>query len=235
MKLFNWFKNNGKKTDGDSEKIQHEANQIEPKEQFRLLISEVIKPILKENNYKKKSLTFYKSDGDLTYVLNFQRSLENTAEKAKFYLNCGIYSSQIDKTLDGIEIKEPKEYECHYTVRIGQLKNTGDDGYIIDKTTDIDALKSTINSDLNFALELFDKILTLPDLIKQMIEHNSKDFDLFEYLVLKDDNENLKRQLIKMHSFWGYEKQWKSIRKNLNIILKTHNKDYTIDSIIDSI
>ncbi len=202
------------------------------KEIFIEIISDTIKPFFKEKGYGKKALSFYKKSDDLTFVINFQNSQGNNSNQTIFYINCGIYCSHIDKTIDKIELKEPKEYECHYRVRISQITNSKFDRYIIDTTTDSEKLKQTLIEDLKISLNHFERIRTINDLTDLMISYNSLDFDLFEYFILTSELENIVKQVKKINDIWSSEGRWSSIKDNLNRILRQYKQQMTIEEIL---
>ena len=227
MKLFNWLT---KQTEKTNEIIK--TQQLTTKETLNDIISETIKPFLKDNGYGKKALTFYKKSDDLTFVINFQNSQGNSSDQTRFYINCGIYSSHIDKTIDKIELKEPKEYECHYRVRISQITNSKLDGYTIDTNTDSDKLKQSLKEDLKTTLRHFDSIKSITDLTDLMISYNCLDFTLFEYFILTSDLKNTEKQVKKIEEVWNSEVRWTRIKNDLNRILTQYNQQMTIDEIL---
>ena len=200
---------------------------------FNSLINENVKGLLKSNGFKKKALTFYKQGNELVYVINFQRSQGNSSEQVKFYVNCGIYSAHIDKTIDKSELNEPKEYECHYRVRISRLVNSKEDGYKIDKSTDIKSLVLKLSDDLGVVLKHFEKYTTTSDLINLMIDYNSLNYYLFDYLILSGNKTQLKKQIQKIYDLWSSESRWIRIKNDLNNRLKEHKMNTTIEEIIE--
>lgn len=69
------------------------------KEKFIQLIADTVKPLLKTNGFSKKGMNFYKRKDDLIFMFNFQNSQGNTFDQTKFYINCGIHSTKIDKVI----------------------------------------------------------------------------------------------------------------------------------------
>jgi len=142
------------------------------KEKFNQLIAEVVKPLLKENGFTKKGMSFYKRNADLVFLLNVQNSQGNSSEQTKFYINCGIHSTTIDKVIGRSELVEPKEYECYFKDRISSLINATDDGYLITKDTDLETLSLTLHQDLKTVLLLYNNINKTSDLTDLMINKN---------------------------------------------------------------
>ena len=234
MKLFSWINKSNDITDkraGDNPTFQVHVNIIDS---FNNLINENIKERLKTNGYKKKALTFYKKDKELVYVINFQKSQGNSDEQLKFYINCGIYSALIDKTIDKPGLLEPKEYECHYRVRISTLINSKEDGYKIDRLTDLESFTLKLSDDLGIVLNHFDNYKSTLDLINLMIDYNSLDYSLFDYVVLTGDDFHLRKQVNKIYELWSSESRWTRIKNDLNSRLKEHHKKQTIEEIIDN-
>src|SRR3989344_537203 len=142
------------------------------KEKFNQLITNTAKPFLKANDFGKKGMNFYRKKDDLIFLFNFQSSQGNTFEQTKFYINCGIHSTKIDKVIGKPELLEPKEYDCYFKNRISAIINSADDGYFIKEDTDLLNLSLTIIADLTTVIAMFDSIKSTNDLTDLMINKN---------------------------------------------------------------
>lgn len=234
MKLFSWISKHNDMTDkktgvNPALPIYENIN-----DSFNSLINENVKQILKTTGFKKKALTFFKQGNELIYVINFQKSQGNSSELVKFYVNCGIYSALIDRTIGKSELLEPKEYECHYSVRISTLVNSKEDGYKIDRSTDLKSLAQKLSDDLGVVLRHFENYESTSDLTNLMTDYNSLDYNLFDYFILKGDEMQLRKQLQKINELWSSESRWRRIKNDLNIRLREHNKNQTIEEIIEN-
>lgn len=204
------------------------------KEKFNQLITAVVKPLLKENGFTKKGMNFYKRSDDLVFLLNFQNSHGNTAEQTKFYINCGIHSTYIDKVIGRSELVEPKEYECYFKDRISSLVNAVDDGYLITNGTDLETLSLKLDQDLKSVLLMYGHIKKISDLTDLMINKNGLNNykELFEFLLLTDNQVDTKRFVKNLYDTFGHEKRWKIFEDNLSELLRENKRKEIIADLI---
>ncbi|WP_342476893.1 DUF4304 domain-containing protein [Paenibacillus sp. FSL H7-0350] len=57
------------------------------KELFKQVIKQDVKPFFSAQGYRTKDLNFYKTEGQLIYNINIQKSTGNTWDKLSFYVN----------------------------------------------------------------------------------------------------------------------------------------------------
>ncbi len=227
MNLLNWLTGTLKK---NTENIK--AEQLTTKEKFNLIISDTVKPFLKAYGFTKKALTFYKKLDNLIFVINFQNSQGNNSQLNQFYINCGIYSKTIDISTGKHELLEPKEYDCHYRVRISRITKNQIDEYKIFDTTDLETIKAKLLNDLGLTIKLFEEINSISDLTDLMIDNNCYDNKLFIYFILTNDRLNLQKQVNGLNEVFSKESCWPRIKDNLNQLLKDYNQPTTIDEIL---
>ncbi|MEQ5777143.1 DUF4304 domain-containing protein [Thalassospira sp. NFXS8] len=88
------------------------------------LIKNYVTPLLKQHGFKKKGLTWNKSNDGFVQVVNFQLSRFNSDVEKDFTINIGVFNSQVWKKCWG---KEPpkviKEEDCFPRMRVGRLLN----------------------------------------------------------------------------------------------------------------
>ena len=195
------------------------------KEKFDELIAR-IKPLLKESGFSKSGLSFYKNAGALIYVLNFQKSSGNTADKTRFYINCGIYAPAIDAAQGRETLAKPKEYECHFRDRISSLARCEVAFYEIAENTDVTELEAILAGELKAAIEFFDRIKTERVLIGLMLKRSGLFVidQLFEYLLIKGEDEALTRSALKLFAEYGGEARWMIFERRINGLLKKHGR-----------
>ena len=196
------------------------------KAKFDELISQV-KPLFKDNGFTKNGLNFYKNTPEFIYVVNFQKSNGNTAFETRFYLNCGIYGAFIDAATGKETVLKPKEYECHFRDRISSIIDSKAAYYEINESTDAAALCENLTSDLRAVFSFFEEIKTERNLIDLMLERNGLAVidQLFEYLLIKHEQEILIRQALNLFQKYGNEARWKIFERRINDLLKKYEKN----------
>jgi hypothetical protein len=188
---------------------------------FDQLINTVVKPLLKENRFSKKSLNFYKK-GDLIWMFNFQKSKGNFGEHVWFFINCGIYLPALDIQLSGKALTEPKDHECHFRERIENITERGLYGgsYYINNDTDLEALSADMASDLQIVIRFFNNIKTEDDLLDLLLTNGrTNNFELFRYFYLKNDVPRMKALVQELYTLFGKESRWSIFERNLKEIL----------------
>ena len=81
-----------------------------------------LKPILKQDGYRKSGRTWHREYKDAIQVVNIQSSRWNDSNEAGFAINVGCYYPQVAKLLGDEVLQKPKEYECMTRARLGSLK-----------------------------------------------------------------------------------------------------------------
>jgi len=205
------------------------------KEKFNQLITDTVKPFLKANGFGKKGMNFYRKKDDLIFLFNFQSSQGNTFEQTKFYINCGIHSTKIDKVIGKTELLEPKEYDCYFRNRISSITKSTDDGYFIKEDTDLPNLSLSIIADLKTVISMFDNIQSTNDLTNLMINKNGLNNyrELFEYLIRTENKRDLGHFVKQLYSTFGTEKRWTIFESNLTDLLKENGKSETLVDILN--
>lgn len=198
------------------------------KERFNELISQTIKPLLKEEQFVKKGLNFFKQKDDLIFLFNFQNSQGNTGAQIRFYINCCIHSTAVDQAIGRAQNTAPKEYECYFRKRISDMTGAQTDGYIINGETNMQVLEAAIVKDLKKAISVFNQIFSCKDLVNLMIRKNGLNNyqELFEYLLIKKDHAGLQQYMGQLYQTFGKEKRWNIFENNINnLLLKYQYKE----------
>lgn len=196
------------------------------KTKFDELIAQV-KPLFKDNGFTKSGLNFYKNTPKFIFVVNLQKSSGNTAFETRFYVNCGIYGAFIDTTTGKETFLKPKEYECHFRDRISSIIDSNTLYYEINENTDTEALCQNLIIDLTAVFRFFGEIKTERNLIDLMLDRNGLAVidQLFEYLLIKNEQEILNRQALNLFEKYGNEARWKIFERRINGLLKKYEKN----------
>ncbi|SHE79062.1 protein of unknown function [Pedobacter caeni] len=205
------------------------------KEKFNQMIAGIVKPLLKEEGFSKNGMNFYRKKEDLIFLFNFQNSQGNSAQETKFYINCGIHSTNIDRVIGKTTGLDPKESECYFRKRISSIVESTNDGYVITQETDLNTLGLKLDEDLKAAIAMFNNITSTNDLIDLMIEKNGLNNyrELFKYLLLTERKTQLKQFVKQLHRTFGAEKRWAIFENNLTEVLKDNNSKETIAAILN--
>ena len=82
-------------------------------------------PLLKSHSFKKRGETYIRTNHELAYLIDIQRSRWNDEREAQFTLNCGIYVPGVVSTyLHKTEPVKTKIEDCTLTARVGMLSDT---------------------------------------------------------------------------------------------------------------
>ena len=157
---------------------------------FDEIIKEHIAPFLKKQGFKKQNLNFYKTEGDVIFMFNFQKNSYNSVDYVSFFINCGIYSTEIMQVIGAPVSPNPKEYECVYNARIDHLSKSKNKEFELlssDENTKI-TLANTVISELEKALSFYKTIENNDDLVDLCTKEGTYFWqNLFRYLAIKKD------------------------------------------------
>ncbi len=180
---------------------------------FDEMIKEHIAPFLKKQGFKKQNLNFYKKEGDVIFMFNFQKNTYNSVDYVSFFINCGIYSQEVSRTIGKPVLPNPKEYECLYNARIDQISGSNNKDFELlssDENHKIEVANVVI-SELEKALLFYKTIRSNDDLLDYCIKEGTYFWqELFHYLAIKKDITRL-AQYVKFYGnvFKGDERrQW---------------------------
>jgi len=204
------------------------------KDKFDEIIKETVKPLMKEKEYRKIGLTFYKEKKDLIYMINIQKSTHNNYEKISFYINCCIHSKQMDEILDK-EIKtRPKHYQCYYRKRIESILENSKKRYTITSDTEKQELQKELKSNIRQAVEYLEITNTLDKLIKLMIKqnglHNYREILLFLLKTSKADY--TKMYIKKLYQDFNKDNRWMQFEQQIIEILESNKSDLNMSELI---
>ena len=99
--------------------------------EFKEIIFDGLKEVLKPLGYKKSGSTFSLSNGEITYYINVQGSRDSTATTLKLTLNIEIASAFLFKYED---TSIPEKWYRNYTKRIGQFQDSSLDKWWVIET-----------------------------------------------------------------------------------------------------
>ena len=111
------------------------------------IISLQLKPLLKDEGYRKASRTFRYFGNNFVKVVNVQASSWNSSEDGKFTINLGVYFPKLAEVHDYLDVSDkPTESECLVSTRIGLLMPTKEDfWWSVDKESSISKLSQELS------------------------------------------------------------------------------------------
>ncbi|MGG1658116.1 DUF4304 domain-containing protein [Brevibacillus sp. NRS-1366] len=177
---------------------------------FNDLIKQDVKPFLSECGFAKKSLNFNKITESLIYMFNFQKSSGNTADNVMFYVNCGIYAAELAQIQSREILTAPKEAECHFRARIGEITESLPDRFSITSDTNMDDLRKTLLSGLEEVIHFYDTMTSARSIVDY---YTSGPFlhlgeESFHLLLQSNDVAAAKHYLKALQEKYGIEKRW---------------------------
>jgi hypothetical protein len=139
--------------------------------EFDEILKNLVFPFFKELGFKKNGNGFNKKIGEITQVVNIQKSRWNNKDNVSFTFNIGFFSAEIyiDFWNKGIP-KFIKDYDCQITYRLGQLTKGSDYWYELNERIEKANLEIEIYENLNHYLKPFiEKTIDLNSL-KELIQ-----------------------------------------------------------------
>ncbi|WP_081426529.1 DUF4304 domain-containing protein [Sorangium cellulosum] len=92
------------------------------KNRINKIIHEALSGALTPYGFKQRGDDYIRRIGDVSHVVNTQRSRWNEGNRVSFTLNCGVHVSHVTSTFRNLpEPAQPKLTDCCISVRIGML------------------------------------------------------------------------------------------------------------------
>ncbi|MBP1161616.1 DUF4304 domain-containing protein [Rhodococcus sp. PvR099] len=173
---------------------------------FATLLGESAVPLLKEQGFRKRKLTFTRERDGLVDVVNLQRSAGNSHESIRFYVNCGVYSVEFDRVIGRTPQQRPSEVDCQYRRRIESIATGIGPHVTVHADTDVPAAADELRAALTSALAVMGQ-LRGPDDIAQSVGSDI-DFDVLRYRLATRDESGAREQYIRARSRFGAEDRW---------------------------
>ncbi|WP_103110134.1 DUF4304 domain-containing protein [Brevibacillus reuszeri] len=179
-------------------------------ELFNDMINQDVKPFLSNQGFTKKSLNFYKMSDSLIYIINFQKSSGNTTDNVMFYVNCGIYAAELAQIKSREILTAPKESECHFRARIGEITETVPDRFSISPDTNREDLKRILLGGLAEVIHFYETMTSARSIVDY---YTSGPFlhlgeESFHLLLQSNDVTAANHYLKALHKKHGSEKRW---------------------------
>lgn len=86
-----------------------------------------------------------------------------------FYVNCGIYAEELAQIQSREILTAPKEVDCHFRARIGEIAESVPDRFSITPTTDMDDMRKTLQNGLEKVIQFYNTMNSARNLVDYYI------------------------------------------------------------------
>ena len=197
-------------------------------ELFNDMIKQDVKPFLSNHGFAKKSLNFYKMSDSLIYMIHFQKSSGNTADNVMFYVNCGIYAAELAQIQSREILTAPKESECHFRARIGEITETVPDRFSISPDTNMDDLRRILLGGLAEVIHFYETMTSARSIVDY---YTSGPFlhlgeESFHLLLQSNDVAAATHYLKALHKKHGSENRWTIFENKYKAIFNKYGVEF---------
>jgi len=206
-----------------------------PKDLFADLIKCTVAPYLKNDGFKKASLNFHKTHGDLYYVINFQCDTRNSYGQHRFYVNCGIHSYALDKILGQVRSKPPKYFECFFHARIEQITGSSNQWYDLNSGTDMEDVTICVMSDIQKLIKYLNTIDTTESLVEILLTgYGLMQYEeTLRYLIKTGNMQRMADFAKKIYDVKpNVEGRWSFFENKVNTILSSEGFKYKLQDFV---
>ncbi len=197
---------------------------------FNDVIKQDVKPFLANYGFARKKLNFYHGTESLHYMFHFQKSAGNSADHVMFYVNCGIYASELAQ-LQAKEVPaEPQESECHFRARIGEIAKSVPDRFSITPDTDRAELSTSLLGGLEEVIHFYEKMTSARSIVDYYTAgpylHLGE--ESFRLLLQSDDTAEAHRYLKALQDKYGSEQRWAIFENKYRAIFEQYGVEFAL-------
>ena len=199
---------------------------------FNDMIKKDITPFLSKLGYKKKTLNFYKTTENLIYMFHFQKSSGHSADNAMFYVNCGIYATELAQIQSKEILTAPKEVECHFRARIEEIVKSVPARFSITSATNINDVREILFHGLEEVHHFYKTMTSVRSIVDY---YTSGPFlhlgeESFHLLLQVNDLTAATQYLKALQKKHGTEQRWTIFENKYHAIFKQYgvNIDYIL-------
>jgi Domain of unknown function (DUF4304) len=159
-------------------------------EVFNEMVKEYLAPYFKSKGFKKQNLNFYKEENGFIFLINFQKNSYNSVDYVAFFINCGIYCTEIEQIVGAEIIAKPKEHDCLFRERFERITGFPKQEFELLESSDAGKkdLAETIMTELDKVLTFFESTKSVDDLVTLCTNRGSYFYEkIFKYLCVKKD------------------------------------------------
>jgi len=195
---------------------------------FNELIKQDVKPLLSKHGFAKKSLSFSKPEGDLIYIINFQKSAGNSSDNVMFYVNCGIYAGELARIQSKEILTAPQEVDCHFRARIEEIATSAPDRFAVTPDTNMENLRTTLLSGLEEVIHFYGTMNSARSIVDYYTAgpylHLGE--ESFKLLLQSNDAAAAKRYLKALQEKHGAENRWTIFENKYRAIFQQYGVEF---------
>lgn len=188
------------------------------KARFDALLSDAVRPMLKERGFAKSGPTFTRRRGPLYDVINFQGSdVNGTGLLHRFYINVGIGSVDVDAAGGEPASARPKLDGCVVSRRWEELVDGAPARIEIRPDSHLDELREQLLNRLDRLVAVLDAVPTTDALVELAVERNRlhQMQKSCAYLAATGDVARLRRYVAKLRQEFGDDLRWPIFNRQL--------------------
>ncbi|MGW0174211.1 DUF4304 domain-containing protein [Rhodococcus sp. NPDC003322] len=188
-----------------------------------------VRPLLKGLGFRKRALVFTRVRDGLTDVVTLQRSSGNSGGHVRFYVNCGVYSTEFAAAIGDTVTERPREVDCQFRCRLDSLVPGAPQWYEIDDA----AAAEPIGTALAAALETAASALAAVSTSDEVADRISRGVatEAFRYRVATGNWESAREIYRSIRAEFGTEDRWPRI----DAILRSHVPEATLALIVEPV
>ncbi|EME15591.1 DUF4304 domain-containing protein [Rhodococcus triatomae] len=175
-----------------------------------------VRPLLKSLGFRKRALVFTRSRGELTDVVSLQRSAGNIGGHVRFYVNCGVHSSEFAAAIGDTVADRPREVDCQFRCRLDELAPGAPQWFEIDDEDAAASLGPLLAGYLDTAARALGTVTTADELAHRISGGGA--IEAFRYRVATADWASARDIYRSVRAEFGAEPRWARI----DAILRSH-------------
>ncbi|WP_341346637.1 DUF4304 domain-containing protein [Paenibacillus sp. FSL H3-0469] len=183
---------------------------LDMKELFKQIIKQDVKPFFSAQGYRTKDLNFTKSEDQLIYNINIQKSSGNTWDKLSFYVNCTIHSTELAQLQISQSSIVSVAGSSHFTSRIREIVPAAPDRYTLTKEVDVDSFTAELLQHLDQALAFMYTLTDARSILDYYMERTALHLseETFRFLLRAGETKTAKLYLKQLQDEYGAEPRW---------------------------
>jgi hypothetical protein len=143
-------------------------------------------------------------------------------------VNCGIYAAELAQVQSKEILTAPKEVECHFRARIGEIAESVPDRFSITPDTSFADLRSTLLSGLEEVIHFYDNMTSARSIIDY---YTSGPFlhlgeESFHLLLQSNDVAAAEHYLKALQEKYGTEKRWSIFESKYKAIFDKYGVEF---------